>query len=319
MVQTPNNEEYYVINFEMLSTKHDIIVMLISIIATNMDSLSAFNLLIRTSKSLQFAGSSDERLIASIVSNMPASTKMVLCKLFVLPAKVSLPFSMVPCLPRYNVADAFRRAMEIHGGVGGITVAFNGRMNRSRAMKKVWKDRKEEMRLRLMARRLDVEQIHQDLFIIPSRTHTTTDAELNYIAHGVIKRLGVVYRGKRLMRLHNAGLLHGLDNNFLRIVRIEMTAPETLTNDEKLLVLRHNIAWEHYLTNYTNLNVMIESMEHHVFVDIEHLESLIPLPYKWPWRSPPKKQSTVVSVYENELRTTWNNWCETHEFLYDIQ
>ena len=64
-------------------------------------------------------------------------------------------------------------------------------------MEKVWKDKKDEMGRRWLARRRDIEQIHQDLFIIPSRGHTTTDAELYYMAHGIVKRLGVVYRGKR--------------------------------------------------------------------------------------------------------------------------
>ena len=120
------------------------------------------------------------------------------------------------------------------------------------------------------------------------------------------------------MALHEAGLLQGMDNNFLRIVRIDMTAPEMLTRDEKLLVLRHNIAWEHYLANYTNFNLILESVER-VITDIDHIESLIPLPNRWPWREPPKKPLPVVSVFESELRSAWNHWCETHEFLYDIQ
>ena len=120
------------------------------------------------------------------------------------------------------------------------------------------------------------------------------------------------------MALHEAGLLHGMDNNFLRIVRIDMTTPETLTHDEKMLVLRHNIAWEHYLVNYTNFNRILQSVEL-VIRDIDHIESLIPLPTRWPWNAPPKKLLAIASVLESELRDRFNRWCETHDFLYDIQ
>ena len=188
----------------MLSIPHDVIVILISIIAAKMDSIGTLNLLMRSSKHLRLAISNDARLIDSVISNMPARTKMALCKLFVLPRKVVLPCLMLPCpynvfqlMPLCKVTDAFRRAIEIHGDVNGIAFAFNSRTRRSSAMKKVWKEKKDEMGKRWLARRGDVEQIHQDLCIIPSRTHTTTDAELNYMAHGIVKRLGIVYRGKR--------------------------------------------------------------------------------------------------------------------------
>jgi hypothetical protein len=101
------------------------------------------------------------------------------------------------------------------------------------------------------------------------------------------------------MALHEAGLLHGMDNNFLRIVRIDMTTPETLTHDE-------------------NFNRILQSVEL-VIRDIDHIESLIPLPTRWPWNAPPKKLLAIASVLESELRDRFNRWCETHDFLYDIQ
>jgi hypothetical protein len=189
---------------EMISTSHDIIVMLISIIATKMDSIGTLNLLIRSSKSLRLAISNDARLLELVISNMPARTKLALCKLFVLPGNVALPCRMLPCpysvfrlVPLCKVTDAFRHAVDIHGSVHGIATAFISRTRRSNAMKKVWKDKKDEMGRRWLARRRDIDQIHQDLFIIPTLSHTTTDAELYYMAHGLVKRLGLVYRGKR--------------------------------------------------------------------------------------------------------------------------
>ena len=119
------------------------------------------------------------------------------------------------------------------------------------------------------------------------------------------------------MLLHDAGLLHGMENNFLRVVQVDMTAPDTLTRDEQLLILRHNIAWENYLLNYTNFIPLLASIENFI-PDIDHIESLFPLPSQWPWVvSPMRGRHIVTHVHENDLRPMWNAWRQSHEALYD--
>jgi len=48
-----------------------------------------------------------------------------------------------------------------------------------------------------------------------------------------------VYRDKRLMAIHNTGLLDvsGVENTFLRVARLDMTAPDTLSKSERVYVL----------------------------------------------------------------------------------
>ncbi|KAJ1468159.1 hypothetical protein T484DRAFT_1856264 [Baffinella frigidus] len=153
-------------------------------------------------------------------------------------------------------------------------------------MKRSLVRKKEALALLWQARRRDIEQIHEDLFLVPSKAHVCTDAEMYYTAFGLVKRLSSVYRDKRFMLIHNTGL-HTLPwrkgvNNFMRVARVDMTAPETLTHGERLFMLRHNIAWEHYLVNYTNFTTLLESVED-VITDIDHIEFLYPLPARWPW------------------------------------
>jgi hypothetical protein len=181
----------------------DIIILLISIISESIDSLSTLNLLMRTSKSLRIAAS-DPRLIPFVVVNMPAATKPCLCKLFVLPEKVSLPFMLLPCpyrmfrlIPRCSVLEAFKVAMVIHEGIRGLGIAFHGRKRRSVAMKLVWKTKRDEQLRQWQARRRDIEQIYQDLSMISLPGHVKTDAEVYYMSFGDVKRISAVYRDQR--------------------------------------------------------------------------------------------------------------------------
>jgi hypothetical protein len=187
----------------MISTPEDIIVMLLSVIVNNVDSLKTLNILMRTSKSLRLAAS-DPRFIPNVISRMPSSSKEVLHKLFVLSEKVSLPFVMLPSLYNHtrltrqcSVMEAFRVAVIVHEGVRGIASAFHRRHRRSLAMKLVWKNKKKEAYCKWQERRRDVEQIHQDLFIIPSSDHVITDAAMFYMALGEVGPLSPVYRDQR--------------------------------------------------------------------------------------------------------------------------
>jgi hypothetical protein len=187
----------------MIATAEHIISMLLSIIVSSVDSLDTLNLLVRTSRSLRIAAG-DSRLIYHVIGNMPAASKQVVCKLFVLPEKVSLPFIILPSLyntarlsPRFSVLEAFRVAMVTHEGMKGMVLAFHRRHRRSLSMKLVWKKKKEEIHQKWQARRRDIDQIHQDLLMIPSSDHVKTEAEVYYLSSGKVARISAVYRDQR--------------------------------------------------------------------------------------------------------------------------
>jgi hypothetical protein len=187
----------------MITGSVDIIVMLLSVVMDNVYSLKTLNLLMRTNKSLRLAAS-DPRFIPIVISRMPSSSQEVVRKLFVLPARVSLPLLMLPSMynptrltAQCSMSEAFRVAVTIHEGVRGIALAFHRRSRRSDAMKLVWKRKKDEARCKWQERRQDLEQIHQDLFMIPSSSDDTTDAELFYLSMGQVSSISPVYRDQR--------------------------------------------------------------------------------------------------------------------------
>jgi hypothetical protein len=118
------------------------------------------------------------------------------------------------------------------------------------------------------------------------------------------------------MALNNAGLLHGRECSFLRVARVDMTAPDTLTHVERMLVLRHNIGWEHHLLNFTNFVQLLASIEHFV-TDLTHVEMLFELPSRWPWMMPPSATDIIGNLSVNDLHTRWYQWREKHDFLYE--
>jgi hypothetical protein len=190
-------------SLRMMTSIEHTLVLLVSIVADNIDSLRTLNLLIRTSKSLRIAAS-DVRLITAVTLNMSSKTKSVLRKLFVLPEKVSLPLTMMPCpykvfrlTPQCAVIEAFRVAMVIHEGVVGMANAFRRRQCRSATMRLVWKNKREDTHRQWQARRRNIEQINIDLQMIPSSGHVKTAAELEYMSFGTVGKLSGAYRDKR--------------------------------------------------------------------------------------------------------------------------
>jgi hypothetical protein len=115
------------------------------------------------------------------------------------------------------------------------------------------------------------------------------------------------------MALHNAGLL--MDSTFLRVALTDMRHPHLLTKSEQLLVLRHNIAWEHYLFNFTNFISVVALVEPFV-VDVEHVHTLFPLPTRWPWVTTGQAPHTVENFRVDNLDAAWVRWRDTHDVLY---
>jgi hypothetical protein len=311
------------------STDH-IISMLLPIIAENFLSFDTLNLLARTNKVLRVAVA-DPRVAVTVAKNVTGMTSTMLRKLFVLPRRIWLPgIVIVQCLdrtvhfiPQLLVLHAFNKAMVVHGSMSGMQHAFHVRNRRSAAMKLVWKQKKELLAAQKETRRCEIDKIHSDLCIIPSSDHERTPAELDYEEFGITKRLGRVYCSKRLMALHTAGILNveGLDpNTFLRVALIDMTYPDTLTHTERLFVLRHNIAWEHYLFNYTDFcDTLVGVLD--MIADVDHIEFLFELPSKWPWvrevTHPPVADFEVADFEVLDLPLMFEQWTIEHTHLYE--
>ena len=308
----------------MADSADHVIALLLPIIAEGFISFKTLNLLARTNTTLRHA-TRDCRLVHTVAKNAPAMSKTAIRKLFVLPRSAPLTYMYHPSIyaafsviPRCKMIYAAEMAMAVHGCVRMMAKAFHVRQRRSAAMKLFWKQKKAIQEAKTNARRLEIDDIKADLFMIPSSDHITTDAEMYYDTYGVVKRLGRVYRNKRVMALNNAGLLHiggGVINSFLRVARVDMTNPDELSHTEKLFILRHNMAWEHYLLNYSNFTSSLLSVAD-VVMDVDHLEFLYPLPTRWPWISQDSLH-TVEHFAAAELPVMFQRWLALHDALYD--
>ena len=115
------------------------------------------------------------------------------------------------------------------------------------------------------------------------------------------------------MALHTSGLLNGMKNTFARVARLDMASPDMLTHSERLLILRHKIAWEHYLLNHTNYTALQTD-------SIDNIEFLFPLPSKWPWISSSQNSFSYVAqrIHKDNIDVAWYDWRERHDSLYEV-
>jgi hypothetical protein len=257
----------------------DVITHVLSVIVIYLTSFKSLNKLMRTNRQLRLVAS-DPMLFSIIVTNIPDMDKNMLCKLFVLPTRMYISRSpMAYNTKRYSAAEGFRHAVVLHGGVNGIRFAHQRRIKRGNAMKLVWIQRKADTLRRWEGRRRDLDTIMRDLRINPSIHNTTTRAEIYYQEYGVVQPMNSVYRSKRLMKIFDAGLLQ-IGTTFTYVANIDRTMREMLTHSESMYVLMQNIAWEHYLLNFSNFLKILA--DNHI-QDIQHVEVLFPLPTQWPW------------------------------------
>lgn len=300
-----------------------IISMLLPVIAVGFDSFKTLNLLARTNKTISHAVKQNH-LELIVANKSKCMTKKELRKLFVLSSSVHLSYqfsksvySFLPIVPKCRVLDAFRQAMAIHGSVAGMNKALYVRKRRSVAMKLVWVHKKELFAIERQARVDEIEQIKGDLCIIPCRSHVVTDAEMIYREYGVVRRMSRVYRNKRLFAIHSAGLLHteeGTENNFLRVARLHMNDPDLATHVEKMFILRHSLAWEHFLFNYTSFTDVLHQVAGTV-MDVDHVEFLFPLPTRWPFSNQVDEPSSQ-EFDTTDLPGLFATWMHAHDFLY---
>jgi hypothetical protein len=134
------------------------------------------------------------------------------------------------------------------------------------------------------------------------------------------------------MALHTSGLLNGMKNTFARVARLDMASPDMLTHSERLLILRHKIAWEHYLLNHTNYTALQTD-------SIDNIEFLFPLPSKWPWissqnskahiarrihmddidvASSQNSSAYIAQLHKDKIDVAWYDWRERHDSLYEV-
>ncbi len=119
------------------------------------------------------------------------------------------------------------------------------------------------------------------------------------------------------MALHTSGLLNGMKNTFARVARLDMASPDMLTHSESLLILRHKIAWEHYLLNHTNFTALLCEAGDQTD-SIDNIEFLFPLPSKWPWISSQNITHIARRIHMDDIDVVWYDWRERHDSLYEV-
>ena len=121
-------------------------MLMISVIAENLDSLGALNRLMRTNKHLSVEASTT-CTISKMVQNMNGMNRKALWKLFVLPGKIPpthlvlnsnlYPLGLFSSKQPFSPADAFKSSLMISGGIPFMNrVSLEGK-NQSNAMKLV--------------------------------------------------------------------------------------------------------------------------------------------------------------------------------------
>ena len=302
------------------------IELLVSLIAAHFHSLQTINLLARTNKALSAALVSDSSLVRCVVAKYPAMSKTMLRRLFVMPQRSPIPFMTWEDSrhlsiyrryehPRCNPLVAFDLAMELHETLQTMTKAFGVRKVKSDAMKKVWDDKNEAQADEYRTRSIELTSIKQELQIISQIRHMPSTAALVYASWGRVEPLSAVYRDKMLMQYRTGDQPNGPEATFFQeIARKDMAVPRIMTHDEKLFILKHSIAWQHYLFNYSNYKDLLWSVRGAALGN-NHIEFLIPLQNPWPWvgRDSPYIAGTF---HVDELGGMWERWRALHDTLH---
>jgi hypothetical protein len=306
-------------------TSEHVIALLLPVIADNFKSLKTLNLLARTSNTLRRSVSGDLRLATLVVNNMPQLSKIILRTLFVLSPKCDIPFAaiqdkkpmypwsrFVPCC---NASTAFAIAMRIHTDMPSMAAAFNRRQVRSDAMKRAWHRRNERKVEARRQRFVDVTQILAELSIAP-RGHMTR-SEAHYRINGIVRNMNGVYRDKKLMSIHKApGVITQEDQHFIDVARKDKTGTAAMSHTEHMLVLKCNIAWEHYIMNYSNHIELTTAVARLHTAQPLALEFLFPLPEIWPWVN--QDPAYAVGGFQiNLIPMMLRTWREQHDTLYE--
>jgi len=305
----------------------NVIELVVSLIAGNFNSLETINLLMRTNKALSVALASDSTVFSNVIAKLPAMSKTILRDLFVMHQRAEIPFMIwkdpkdkaawatsTPHM-RCNPATAFEIAMLTHKNVPTMAKAFHSRKVKSDRMKKVWQKKYDTQEESFAKRTQELRVIKDELRIILQPRHLTVRHLCQYAYIGRIEPLSSVYRDKMLM-WYRENQMEGTAEAivFSQIVRKDMATPRTMTHEEDLFILKHAIAWQHYLINYSNYTDVIRSVRNEV-PDSRCIEFLFPLQNPWPWvnRDSPYMAG---SFHVDQLGGMWDRWRARHDRLH---
>ncbi|KAJ1471161.1 hypothetical protein T484DRAFT_1845260 [Baffinella frigidus] len=307
-----------------LDTSENIIAMMVSIVVDNFGSLQTLGLLARSSKSLHASVYGDKSLVCNVAKRLPLMPLKAVRKLFTLTEKTFVPCAAVqpPLLYpwsrvflRYSAFDAFQIAMDVHKDIPSMTHAFERRQVRSNAMKLVWKLKTERAAEERRQRRVDIATIRSDLRMIPQRDHFPTPSEVYYEIHGVVRGLNGVYRDKKLMMIRMKSNPSDADIACEELYKREMYHPERLSHTEQMSILSCNIAFEHFLSNYTSHREMYFAIIR--LGGVAHpIDFLYPLPEEWPWLVHMPSR-TIGEFQYDEVPALYRRWRTEHDVLYE--
>ena len=303
------------------------IELLAPVIAAQFDSLQTLNMLARTNKALSVAVASDSAMVRCVVAKLPGMGKTILRRLFVMPQRSPIPFMTWEDSrhlsiyggryehPQCNPLVAFDLAMELHETLQTMTKAYGRRKIKSDAMKKVWDRKNDALEDAYRTRAVELRSIKQELQIIYQMRHATSTAEMIYAMWGRVEPLSGIYRDKMLMRYSTGTEPQGAEATlFEQIARKDIAFPRIMTHEEDLFILKHKIAWQHYLFNYSNYKDLLLSTRG-VVHDQKRVEFLLPLQNPWPWvgRDSPYM---VGTFHVDELEGMWERWRAQHDTLH---
>ena len=269
---------------------------MISVIAENLNSLGALNRLIRTNKCLSVESSKDS-IFFSVVQNMDGMSRKRLWKLFGLPVKLPpahlvfesyrYPPGLFSSKYSFSPAEAFKSALLINYTTARINSSYITRKKQSESMKITWALKKKTIQDVLDARQDEIKTIYASIGInydeLNKHPRNVTESEELYLKHNVVTDLNYTLRDFKIIAHAGAGILNLEDNAFMKLAVKDLKDSKNLTNDEKLYILGKNIAYEHFLFNYTNyLDIMHKNALDVMGYDDE-VQWLFKPPSVWPW------------------------------------
>ena len=275
----------------------DVVLLMISVITENLDSLSALNRLIRTNKKINVEA---KRIctISKVVSNMQGMNRRALMRLFVLPSKKIFadyvvdnelyPPGLFSSKDSFTPIDAFQSSLLMNDSISNINRLFCIRKKQSNTMRLVWASKQNMEQTKFEAREArakEIKTIHESLHMKHDdfQNSYVTEAETRYLNDSLIGHLNFTFRDHKFIAHNLAGILHHPDNTFQMVALKDMRDPSSLSYDERIFILGKNIAYEHFLFNYTNYLEILRVNDLDVSQYENDVQYLFKPPSVWPW------------------------------------
>jgi len=300
---------------------------MLSVIAENLNSLSALNRLIRTNKRLSVESSTDS-MFSSVAENMDGMSRKRLWKLFGLPVKLPpahlvfesyrYPPGLFSSKYSFSPAEAFKSALLINYTTARINSSYITRRKQSESMKITWALKKKKIQDVLDARQDEIKTIYASICInydeLNKHPRNVTESEEMYLKHNIVLDLNYTFRDFRIIAHADAGILNLEDNAFMKVAVKDLKDFTNLTKDEKLYILGINIAYEHFLFNYTNYLDIIHTNGLDVNGYDDEVQWLFKPPSVWPWVN---GAPCINMPYEDEYENS-EDYSEFREFVDEL-